>query len=797
MKGRLDHTIVHGVFVGLARSGKNSIMERLLGEMPSSVSPSTGVAENVVHVKVEKSSTVATNIGGSFWSRMEYDLEAIKFMLICSDPSSIIAAASGGTPSAAVCEQSQSTMVKHTSARNTPGPLGLIKKAMLKKKAISPIDILKNASRNRDISALQGHFKTSWSLYLTNTGGQIEFQEVLPLLVSGPSVFFYIFRLDRDLNTPYVIEYDHPDRVGVHPYTSSFTIIEGILQTLATIASMGTFIYKGMQKEEVPLRPKVFFIGTHKDKLDSMKADSTIASIDQQLQEVIKSTSHYENLIEYASTSRLIFAVNNFSESDLEFHNIRSAVEHVVERDQFQMTSPVHWLIYSLALRKLKHDVISFDKCFEVAKQCGITTREELDEALYFIHSKMGLIRYFPYEGVKDLVVINPQFLFDKVTDLIVDTFTFEKAGKQLTQSFKQKGIFSLSEFEKISSRKVSKSIITPFQFGLLLEQLRIMAPFQMSKKRKYFFPCALAHAHAIEKTPRQSLSHTSPQLLIAFECGYCPKGLAGALIKYLMVNEMESKTSWLLQTDTIYRNEVSFNVGPYDTVILRILPTHFEINCIRDPQFTEHRDWPIENTCSEVLNAVESGIKQILKDFSYVMVQHHLAFPCQADGCTNQGHPASLLYGDGIPKGLWCDNTKKRFVLPPNFHLWSIGPSIIPTASLNPSLADDQREQRTSPLQTSSQQQSATPNIPDLLRELYTKVPDRWEDIGIMLGIVDELQQIKADYPADCRSCLREMLKVWLKRVNPPPSWKAIAEALNFVGEDDIAELLKSKYCI
>ena len=35
-RGMLDHTIVHGVFVGPARSDKNSLMERLLGRMPSS-----------------------------------------------------------------------------------------------------------------------------------------------------------------------------------------------------------------------------------------------------------------------------------------------------------------------------------------------------------------------------------------------------------------------------------------------------------------------------------------------------------------------------------------------------------------------------------------------------------------------------------------------------------------------------------------------------------------------------------------------------------------------------------------
>ena len=64
-KGILNHTIICGVFVGHARSGKNSIMERLLGRMPKLSSPSTGVADSTIQVKViEKSTTVSTNVEG-------------------------------------------------------------------------------------------------------------------------------------------------------------------------------------------------------------------------------------------------------------------------------------------------------------------------------------------------------------------------------------------------------------------------------------------------------------------------------------------------------------------------------------------------------------------------------------------------------------------------------------------------------------------------------------------------------------------------------------------------------------
>ena len=104
---------------------------------------------------------------------------------------------------------------------------------------------------------------------------------------------------------------------------------------------------------------------------------------------------------------------------------------------------------------------------------------------------------------------------------------------------FKKKGIFSLSEFETISSR--TNTSIKPYKFAKLLESLRIAAPFQMEGEKKYFFPCVLAHA---AETAFQQLMLTAtpiPQLIVTFECGYCPKGLAGVLIKYLMANEMES----------------------------------------------------------------------------------------------------------------------------------------------------------------------------------------------------------------------------------------------------------------
>ncbi|MCG8622858.1 MAG: hypothetical protein MJE68_12795, partial [Proteobacteria bacterium] len=319
------------------------------------------------------------------------------------------------------------------------------------------------------------------------------------------------------------------------------------------------------------------------------------------------------------------------------------------------------------ALRKLKPNVVSFEQCLKIAKQCGLKDNE-VTEALHFIHSKMGLIRYFQYDDVKDLVVIHPQFLFDKVTDLIVDTFTFEKVGVPKMTKFKQNGIFSLSEFDAVSSR--SSADIQPFPLAKLLESLRIAAPFQKDGERMYFFPCVLAHA--LEDAYQQlMLTGTSiPYLIVTFECGYCPKGLAGALIKYLMANEMESCYTWEIDTDKIFRNQVSFRVEPLDTIVLRITPTYLEIVCIPGEFPKRDEKCPHAEICTEVRKAIEAGIKQVTSDINYVNAQYGLTFRCEC----KDDHPGKLQFlSNGEPYCLLCSKTKKTYDLPSGYELWQI----------------------------------------------------------------------------------------------------------------------------
>ena len=606
----------------------------------------------------------------------------------------------------------------------------------------------------------------------------MEFQEVLPLLVSGPSMFFFTFRLDRDLYKSYAIEYDLSDGTSAKPYTSTLTTLEGILQTLASVSAMGMFVYQGRQKRKVALRPKVFLVGTHKDKLDNKKASKHIAKLDQQLQEVLKSTAH-EDLVEFASPTQLIFTVNNFSKSDSDFHNIRSAFERVVVRDEFQMTSPSYWLIFSLALRKLTSDVISYDQCLEAARQCGLADNEH-DEALHFIHSKMGLIRYFPYEDVKDFVVIHPQHLFDKVTELIVDTFTFQKAGKKQMDNFKKKGVFSLVEFENIYSR--TNSDIKAFQFLKLLERLRIAAPFHLKGNLMYFFPCVLAHVLSSKFSVFNKLSQkwtaysVPPALIVTFECGYCPKGLPGALISYLMANEMRSLFPWSLCHDKIFRNQVSFRVGPLDTVVLDIYSTHLMITITIAKSITRDAKCMPYKVCSAVREAVETGIRQVTTTINYVSANHFLTFPCKC----NSDHPAVLEFVGHTPHNMYCSKTKKTYPLPKDHELWQIShkevsfhqeESVTISSAKPNSVPEPGRIDKVSPAMEPGQH-GPTERLTDdhhavLLKQL-TKHSANWKMIGSYLGFSSgELNDIEARpflLQGAPTSWLSAMLAQWLQ---------------------------------
>ena len=296
-------------------------------------------------------------------------------------------------------------------------------------------DFQKKWSKRKNLDA--GH----WTLYLTDTGGQPEFQELLPILVCGPSLFFLVFRLDLDLNSRYKVEYINSSGESIVPYESGLTMQETLLQSLATIAS--TSIVRMVGSETVNILPSVFFIGTHKD----LVSDERLRHIDSTLQGVVKRTEAFrEGMVQFASESRLILAVNNMSEGEEDVQQVRAAVERIGSQgDKYRVKTPFSWHMFSNILQQMEPPVLKFEQCYKVAQQCGIDTRDEMNDALRFLHENVGVIRYYhDVEELREYVIKELRYLFDIITDLLVATFTFDHTNPSLCELFARKGIFHL-----------------------------------------------------------------------------------------------------------------------------------------------------------------------------------------------------------------------------------------------------------------------------------------------------------------------------------------------------------------
>ena len=90
----------------------------------------------------------------------------------------------------------------------------------------------------------------------------------------------------------------------------------------------------------------------------------------------------------------------------------------------------------------------------------------------------------------------------------------------------------------------------------------------------------------------------------------------------------------------------------------------------------------------------------------------------------------------------------------------------------------------------------SVKPTLKELLRELRAKAAD-WEDIGIELEVNDgALKQIKTDNPGNSKSCLRELFRKWLSCADPQPKWPDIVEAVEGIGDEELATKIKERYC-
>ena len=549
-----------------------------------------------------------------------------------------------------------------------------------KTKAITEIskvvENIPSKKKQQYISNIQNIDKDNHAvLQIIDTGGQPEFHEMLPALITGPAVNLLVFKLTEDLQCRYPITYRSSDG-NSDPYLTSLTHEEVIFRSLSSIACLryNTVGWK-FDHDEVPVKddsePAASLIASHRDCVDDDKVDT----VNDHLKHRIQSSAEWygKKLVQFSAPGKPVFALDTTRDQN-EIEDLRRSLHNVITTKFQGIKVPVSWCALSLKLKRRKQSLYTYQTCFKLAKESGIKDEDDFKAVLWFLHNRAGTIMYYPnVEGLEDIIITNIQLVFDRITELMTSCFTFKNLGDSTEREFHTKGMFTESDIKELSTRKGDP--LTPKRLVALLKYLHIVAgPLKTkvgrSTKISYFMPCALKPAD-IESEDRNETSTPAP-LLIWFECGYCPVGVYCCLVVYLLSLSQQTELKWRLDNPPHYRNKITFIVGKqYDRVTILSRATYIEVWVDQAQEFED--PVRLKTLCQNLRSILNQGIDAVIETLHYSYnSRHYFGFPCCSSSSSCQSlpaHPAVCEYEE--PVAAKCVLNEDTMKLKDNHSIW------------------------------------------------------------------------------------------------------------------------------
>ena len=489
-------------------------------------------------------------------------------------------------------------------------------------------------------------------LHVNDTGGQPEFHEILPVLITGPTINLVVFKLTEDLRSRFMITYRSPTG-GSLPYKTSFTHEEVIFRSLASMACLRQSTI-GWTFDELPVKddsePAAFLIATHRDCVD----ESKVAEVNKQLKLKIQNSDElfYKNLVQFSGKDQAVFALDTINDQE-NIEHLRTSLHNVISKKFRELILPVSWYTLNLKLHKSKKPLHKLDNCYKLAKDCGISDSDDFKAALWFLHHRVGSIMHYPeVKGLEDIVITDLQLLFDRITQIIASSFTYEASGNAAIETkFRTTGQFTESYLKTLSTRRGDP--LTHLRLVTLLKHLHIVAgPIKAKVAHKsenfYFMPCALKPT-TVELEHKDKFMFPAP-LIIYFNCGYNPVGAFCCLVVHLLSSTTKSELRWRLVDSTHYRNKITFYVGKcYDRITLVSRVTYLEVWVDRIPGVVG--GIPLEELCPKIYGTLDISLKIVSESLHYTMKSHHyFGFRCTCATCQSlPPHPAICEYDDPV----------------------------------------------------------------------------------------------------------------------------------------------------
>ena len=535
-------------------------------------------------------------------------------------------------------------------------------------------------------------------IHILDSGGQLAFQDTLPLLIGTPCTYITVFNASVDLDKPVDITYRAEDRSETK-LDHQLSQWDMMLRTFSSVHTMEYKCHKGirqiLQDGSTLPHSRIAVVGTHKDDLEAQTNRDDLKK---------KITKNF-NIIEYFKPYQLVdiegcryFLINNLmshhSDSVNSLRTTLSSKECILS-----LKIPLMWLMLELTTQRVDTKFIPYNELKQFCLQKRFVSNDNLSaqfHSLLLLLHNLGFYAYYDLEGISDAdnwVCTDAATLYREVSKLLVVQYMTSPKQSHATEYLKSRGIIVVGEHLKLFKEIHLLPTIDHSWFFAVLQNIGIAAECiceksESSTSKELFIPLALPFNRAAppKQTSVANLCFTLwfTEKSRAFSERYdLPRGIFPRFVVYL-ADRKRTPTPWRLAPHKSDRTTIKF-LHNNSTIFLRERPGHIEVAILLQEVFFHSREVspPTQAAiklcefCSSISNAVKTALEYTCREvfgegFTNTAIIRR-GFPCSCSG-ESSSHLALVEEADPetqINSSL-CDRRDPEFErLTPQQQVW------------------------------------------------------------------------------------------------------------------------------
>ena len=462
-------------------------------------------------------------------------------------------------------------------------------------------------------------FSAHW-IYLIDSGGQPQFQEVLPLFVHHNSINIITHRLCEELSKKPVFEFVIHGKHTCLPSELQLTNLDMIESLFRSQSVRGHSLG---QIEKAPSKPHFILVGTFLDQADA--CPESVEEKNHVLSEVLSPYKHVR-IDSDPSKGEIIFAVNAIATKGRE--ELASHLRQLImgrPEARLVVNVPMRWFVLELELSRIAEErcrhVLTLEECTEAGELLSIKP-SELKEALKYFNS-LSMYLYVP-ECLPDTVFVTFQPVLNKLSTIIAVTFGnaasllgILKLKPGALQQLRDEGIFTIDLLHSLPDEFIT-DIFKPEHFVKLLSYLLVAAPVQLEEGvTGYFLPCVLQRC-SIQESEKQLFVKNASSWILTWDLKSTPVGLFIAFIVSLL-NRIKKPRYSISQAKRQLRNAIRLSCNDFGGALLIIDHTYWLEVCYSG----------LASLCPDIRQTVLGSIAQATQRLNY-SANMQVGFPCR-----------------------------------------------------------------------------------------------------------------------------------------------------------------------